>query len=217
MRIRIKHNLDDIPKELRKMAEKQVRAALFRATNETARRVRKTFSMEIRKRINLPASGKSDGGRGRRPPGVKDLLQVNMAQRPTRGAKLTSIFATIGSSSKPISLIHFVRGSKQPPRMAGIPAKRRRKVKVMVEKGKAGVRPKMFIQEAKGAVQVWRRHRRKGPDKMLKQATGSLFSLVNKRKIAAAVQVDAGKFLQDRFLHHLKFAAEGGSKARKPK
>ena len=117
MRIQIKHNFAGLSQALADLSQKQIGAALYRATNETARRVRKTFSMEIRKRINLPAGGSSDGGRGLTPPGVKNLLQVRMAQRPSRGSPINSVFATIGTSNKPISLIHFVRGSKAPPRM----------------------------------------------------------------------------------------------------
>lgn len=210
MRVQIKHNFHLLSKELRGLSDKVIRNATYRATNETARRVRKTYSMAIRQRINLPASGSSKGGGGRKPPGVKESLEVRIAQRPSRGQALGSIFATIGTSSKPISLIHFVRGSKTPPRMAGIAPNKRRKVRVSVIKGSVGVRPRMFIQEAKGAVHVWRRVN----GHMLKQATGSLFSLTNKRKIPAAVQNDAGSYFQGRLLHHLRFAAMGGGKGR---
>src|ERR1041385_7851835 len=108
MQLKIKHNLGAIPKLLSGLTQKQIAAATYRATNETARRVKKSYSMAIRQQINLPATGKSSGKRGRTAPGVKDMLQVTLAARPSRGKAINSIFATIGTDNKPISLIHFV-------------------------------------------------------------------------------------------------------------
>ena len=219
MRLHIRHNLGSIPKELSKLADRQIKNATYRATKETTTRVRKTFAQEIRKHINLPASGKSAGGRGSRPPGVKDMIKViTEAKRPSKSTPVGSIFATIGTSTKPISLIHFVRGRKAAPSWVRVPnAKRKGRVKVQIFKGQTKSKPKLFIQEAKGAIQVWRRKKRQGPDKMLKQAIPSLFHLVSKRKIAAAIRGDAGEYYTQRLLHHLRFYASGGGKASKPK
>lgn len=210
MKVFITHNLQRIPKELKDLSDITVKKAAARAVKETATKLRKDLSMEVRKRVNLPASGTSRGGRGLVPPGVKDLIVVDAKVKANRSTPLSSIFAHIRTSNKPISLIHFVRGKKEPANQKGIPVKRRKKLKVQIMRGKTETRPHSFIQRAKGNIQVFNRGSGRN---IKKQSVPSVFEFLKKPGVLNPFLDNAGQYYQTRLIQNLKFF--GGKTERK--
>lgn len=204
MKLFITHNLNRIPKELKELSEVSVKKATARAVRETGTKLRKDLSMEVRKRINLPATGSSKGGKGLVPPGVKNMILLDAQVKANRSTPLSSIFAHIRTDNKPVSLIHFVRGKKEPANQKGIPVKRRKKVKVQIMRGKTETRPKAFIQRVKGSVQVFNRGSGRT---MKKQSVPSIFEFLKKPGVINPFVDNASRYYQSRLLHNLKFFA----------
>ncbi len=200
--IHIKSDLWKIPLYLKGISQKVIKRATARSVNETARNLTKNVSMEIRKRYKLPAGGTSEGGGGRRPPGVKSMISVTKARNPGRSTPLASIFATIGTSKKPISLIHFVKGAKVAPRQAGIPVNKRKPVKVQINPGRTVTLPRAFIQEARGSVQVFRRG--KG-GKLIKQSIPAINMVLRKEAVRDRIYKEAREIYQRRLMHNINY------------
>jgi hypothetical protein len=74
----------------------------------------------------------------------------------TIGGSIGSLEAVISYSKKPIPMLEFVRGNKNPIPQKGIPVKRRRKLKVEVVPGRRRTLQSAFIQTVKSK-QVFKR------------------------------------------------------------
>lgn len=172
--IQVQHNFGIIKSYLKTMSTVSVKKAVVQACNRSAVTGRKESAKLLGKIIKLPQGGKtSKGGGGLTPPGIKSMIEITKA-RGGRNVPIDRIFATINSSNKPISLIHFVRGAKAPRNQKGIPVKDRLPIQVEITKGRKLRLNKAFIAKSRrgGSVQVYRKDHNA---KMIKQSAPALY------------------------------------------
>lgn len=201
--VSLKHNLNSISKIIDAVGEAGRRAAV-QTINRTALSMRAEGARIIAKRINLPIGGRSSkGGGGRTPPGIKSMIEIGKAKY-RRNINLSDVFATIRASPKPISLIHFIRGSKDPAPQKGIKIKDRKILKAMVTKGRTVKLAKAFIARSSrgGATQVFRR---KSQGSYHKQSVPSLYHFMSKPEIQNALRGVALKRLAIEYPRQLAF------------
>lgn len=178
----------------------------MQTVNRAAISVRAEGARFIAKRINLKVGGKaSTGGGGRTPPGIKSMIEISKAKY-RRQMSLSEIRALIRASDKPISLIHFVRGSKEPASQKGIKITDRKVLRVMVTKGRTARLPKAFIARSGrgGAVQVFRR---KSQGSYHKQSVPSIAHFMDKPEIRNGLRDIAMKRMVTEYPRQLAFYA----------
>jgi len=152
--------------------EKAVKKAVAKSIQRAVKSTLVFAAREFRVRYALPMGSKSSkGGMGKTAPGLKSLLSVTFPKY-VKSKTIGSMQGTLSFSTKPISMIHFVKGDKSPTAMKGIPVKSRKPVIVKFPGGKTNKLAKAFIAKAKaGSVQVFRRNLR---NRLVKQAVPSL-------------------------------------------
>jgi len=181
-----------------------VKRAAVRSMNRTAVTVRKESVNIIGRRLRLPKGGRtSKGGGGNTPPGLKSLFAISNA-RFSRSVPLNSLYATVNTSSKSISLIHFVKGAKVPANQKGIAVARRKKLVVEVRPGVKATLNKAFIVRSRkgGAVQVFRRDK---ADKLIKQSVPSVHTFMGRAEVRAQVSKVANARYRTEFIRNLEF------------
>lgn len=192
--IDIRHNLPIIKDILTQVSQVAVKKAAVQSMNRAAQTVRAEGSRWIAKRIALPISGsRSERGGGRTPPGIRSMIEISRAKFQ-RSASLSQMYATVHMSNKPISLIHFIRGSKDPRPQKGIKIKDRKVLTAMVKRGGSIKLPKAFIAKSSrgGAVQVFYR---KGQGSYHKQSVPSLYVWAQKPEFQREMRAIALKRL----------------------
>lgn len=108
------------------------------------------------------------------------------------GLDLLNMEASLEISGRPLSLIHFVKGSKDPPNQKGVPIAKRKRVRVEVRPGRQVRLKRAFIAKARGGVNhVFIRDSR--DDTMQKLAAPSLAHLFSKKEIRTPLEVFAKK------------------------
>lgn len=187
---------------LQGFSEKVTKQATARSANRAATSVRAQAARLIKERYNLPIGGSSKGGGGLTPPGIKSALLINKA-RYARGKSLGEIYASIAVSNKSISLIHFVRGDKQPIKQKGIAIKKRKRVKIAIRRGKTITLKNDFIMRAHNSVQLYRR-RNSG---IIKQAIPSFYRLVMKPELKGKIELYGQQRFREEMERNLKFYA----------
>ena len=193
MKITIKNDLYKIGLVLQGFSEKVTKQATARSANRAAITVRAQAARLIKEKYNLPIGGSSKGGGGLTPPGIKSALLIGKA-RYAKSKSIGEIYATISVSNKSISLIHFVRGDKQPAKQKGLAIKKRKRVKIAIRRGKTITLKNDFILRAHNSIQLYRR-RNSG---VVKQAIPSFFILVMKPDLKSKIEVyGQAKFAQE--------------------
>ena len=178
MAIIIKSDVWKIPKILEGVTDAIMKKAAVRAANRTAEGMHTQAARSLSKYYKLPYGGSSSGGGGLVPPGTKGMFEVikATAQGATSPDK---IYALVSASTKPISRIHVIRGSKLPENQKGIPIRARRKLKGTLYDGKTIVLRREFIAKGKNNnMQVFRRSRK--TNKMEKRSVPSAAKVFNK-------------------------------------
>lgn len=175
--------------------------AVVRSANRAAVTLRKEAAQTVRARYNLPMSGRSKGGGGLVPPGIKDAMKIQKARYRAR-ADVRDMVAMIRSLDKPISAIHFVKGPKEPLHTKGIPTKQRPKgVKVQVTRGNTRLWKGAFILQAKNAVQVFMH---KG-NVLAKQSVPSIYRILQKPEIQGKLRAIARQRFDGEMSRNLAF------------
>ena len=184
-----------------------MKKAAVQSMNRVATTVRKESVKIIGSRLKLPKGGRSSkGGGGNTPPGLKSLFEISKAKY-SRSIPLNQIYSSVNTSSKPISLIHFVRGQKAPIPQKGIAVARRKKVVVEVTPGRKVKLQTAFIAKSRrgGAVQVFRRDNN---DKLIKQSVPSVYGFMAKPEVRTPI----GRIAFDRYKIEFPRALEYYSK-----
>ena len=129
--------------------------------------------------------------------------------RYSKSKTLGETYAAIFISNKPISLIHFVRGSKTPANQKGVPVNKRKKVRIAIRRGKSFVMRRGFILNAKGSIQLYRPGHGKGGNRIAhKQAIPSFFRLAMKPEIKSKVELYGRQRFQEEMAVNLKFYSQ---------
>lgn len=172
--IQVSHQFNRIAPYLKGFSEVAIKKATVQAVNRVALTARKEGANIASRELALP-KGK-----------LKSYFDIQKA-RYSRAIPIGQIYSTLNASSRPISLINFVKGDKNPRPQKGIPVNKRRKLVVEVKKGTKVVLPKAFIARSSrgGAIQVFRRG--KG-EKLIKQSVPSMFVIFNKPDVSARIR-----------------------------
>ena len=177
MKIVVKAPTSKITRILQGWSEIALKKATTRSVNRAAVSIRKEATKLLKEKYNLPTSGGSKGGEGFKPPGIKPNIVIQNAKY-SRKRELGEIHSIIRVSSKPISLIHFVKGDKTPMDQRGIPVSKRTLLKVQITRGNTRKMKKVFIARANNSVQVYRKQMT-----MRKQSIPSLWRLIERPEI----------------------------------
>lgn len=195
--------LGDLEHFLNQFKTKDVVQAGRRAINRTVVGVRQKSLNEIRKGFNIKERD----------------LRKRMDMQKAQGNSLGKMEGSVGYSEKPIDMMSFVKGSKDPIKQKGIPVKKRRKLKVEIRKGQPKTLKKAFIQKSKtGGSQVFKSKRAQGkgnPTRFKKQGTRSVASMVNELGYGNKFTKYAGRRFEREFLRELQTRAKGIVKSAK--
>ena len=176
----IKSDIWKIARVLDDVTDAVMKKAAHRAVNRVATSVRAEAARVLSKHYALPIGGNSSGGGGLTPPGTKSMLEITKAIS-AKGQGVDQVYATISASNKPISMIHFIRGKKEPAQQKGIPIRARKQLRASITRGKITVLRGAFIAKAKGSVQVYRKPK---TDKVLhKQSVPSAYVVLSRPEI----------------------------------
>lgn len=202
--LKVDSNMNQIGSYLKGFTNIAIKKAAVQSMNRTAITVRKESAKIVGTRLKLPKGGRaSKGGGGNTPPGLKSLFEISKA-RFSRSVPLNQIYASVNTSSKPISLIHFVRGQKVPSQQKGIPIARRKKVVVEITPGRKIKLNKAFIAKSSrgGAIHVFRRD---NADKLIKQSVPSPYIVMGKPEVQRAISKVAFERYQTEFVRNLAY------------
>lgn len=183
---------------LQGISKQVLHQATLRSTNRVATSLRAQAARKVKEKYNLPITGTSKGGQGRTPPGIKPSMEI---QKARRGKTLSDIFSVIRTSTKPISLIHFVKGNKNPANQKGVTIKRRKKLRYAVQRGNVRVASRAFILSTKNSVQVFK-HR---DSSLMKQSIPSVWRLLEKANIKNQLEVFGRQRFEQEMQANLNF------------
>lgn len=191
-------DLYEIENILNQFKTRDVVQAARRALNRAAVSVRQKSMDEFRKKLNVKEKD------------LRKRMRVHTAQ----GNSLAKMESAVSYSGAAFPMISFVKGAKTPIAQKGIPVKKRRKLKVEIEKGKTFTAKGAFIQRVKSkskggesyAAQVFRGRRGKG---FKKQGIRSLGFIITNRGLADLMLDHGGKRFQKEFYRELKVRADG--------
>ena len=110
--------------------------------------------------------------------------------------------ALIKTHHKAISMIHFVRGRKEPAKQKGIAVRKRKKLRVQIRPGSTVTLKKSFIAQANKAVQVFRR---RPSGKLAKRRTFSLKTFLEKKEVMSHLLEFGQKRYLKEFERNFKF------------
>lgn len=176
--------------------EKALKRATYSTIKKTTKQARKISANFLAKRVNIKKSGSK--GADRVSPGLNQLIVAKDMQFSS-SSPISEMEGQVLMQNKPMSMIHFVVGSKFPRQQKGIPVSQRIKIKVKVYKGKATTLHKAFIAKAKnGYYQLF--NRSKSQDKLRKYSTPSLYKMFkNNNDISKNTQRDVTKYYRQTF------------------
>ncbi|OQB05735.1 MAG: hypothetical protein BWY19_00760 [bacterium ADurb.Bin212] len=153
--------------------EKALKRATFATIKKTTKEAKKISTGFLSKRVNIKKSGAKDGDR--LTPGLNQMVIIKES-KVTANSPINEMIGTVLMQNKPMSMIHFVVGSKFPRPQKGIKISSRVKVKVKVYKGRATTLGRGFIAKAKnGYYQLFNRSKSTG--KLRKYATPSIYKM----------------------------------------
>jgi len=102
----------------------------------------------------------------------------------TGGFNINKMLGQVRVSSKPISLIHFVKGKKSPARSKGVKVSRRKPLRFMIKPGKTTKGNRRFIAKGKGGnYQVFQRRGKKSNPITKQNATNPAWIVRDQIKI----------------------------------
>lgn len=197
----VKHDFYKLPFLFKDLTDVALKKAVVRSVNRAADTVRKDGAIILRQHYRLPMTGSSKGGSGQKPPGLRDMIVLDKAKY-NRKDHLASFQSKVRTSDKPISLIHFVVGKKEPRPQKGIPIRRRRLLNVRISQKRAAL-AKAFIAKGRGgAVQVFRRGM---AGKLIKQSVPSINVVFNRPAIRSRMMGIALKRYVKEMEHNVPF------------
>lgn len=124
----------------------------------------------------------------------------------TKGRNIAAFEAILGIKDKPVSLIRFVKGSKNPRNQQGVKVARRRKIAIEIKPGNKKKLKDAFIAKGRGNKNhVFRRETSKSFP-INKQSTPSLHLLFKDSAFRRPIENIVAKRLQREFVTALNFA-----------
>lgn len=202
--LKVDSNMNQIGQWLKGFSNIAVKKAAVQSMNRVAITLRKESAKIVGTRLKLPKGGRSSkGGGGNTPPGLKSLFEISKA-RYSRSVSLNQTYASVNTSSKPISLIHFVRGQRVPTPQLGIPVAKRKKVVVEVSPGRKIKLNKAFIAKSSrgGAIHVFKRD---NANKLIKQSVPSAWVVMGKPEVQRAISKIGFERYQIEFKRNLEY------------
>lgn len=126
--------IDEVLKNVKDLRVKIIPVAARMAINRTMAGQRTMASTLIRKKLALKASN----------------VKARMNLRKASGNKLDRLRSTLTTSNKPISLLEFVVGQREPVNQEFTPVANRKKLRARVRPGLTKAHKGKFIQRGKG-------------------------------------------------------------------
>lgn len=190
-KIDIKENIMEAYNAFDKLKRSEVSKAARRAINRTLVTIRKESVIEIKKDLRIKSSVLKN--------------QYIWIEKP-RGKGLKDLGGAVVYQSKGLALIDFLRGTKAVTQQKGIPAKRRKKVRVEITPGKKFIVKGGFItQTVSKGLQIMK----KGKDRshLMMQTAPALGTLLlnDKKKIGARLQAKGAQTFQENFSRELNY------------
>ena len=165
---------------------KMVDQAARRSINRTMTSTRKETVKLLRQRLNIKA-------------GITKKRDTRI--RKATGGTLDTMEGVLSFSDKPMPMMQFVRGSKDIIKQKGIKVKKRKKVRVEIQRGKKFVMKGAFIQKAKTR-QVFKSDKTGG---FYKQSAPSIGEWINRQGIKMKIEKHAQKVYTKNFEHEFNF------------
>lgn len=191
--IQLDHDIEQARFYLTDLKKKALVAATRQAMNKSTTALQTFMNRKVRERRKLKA-------------GL--IKRKYFKLKKATGRQLRAMKAGVSVSNKPVSLIHFVRGGKNPTSQKGVPVNRRRKVRVEVTPGRKVTLQSAFIAQGKnGNMQVFRR-RHKSRYPLVKQSTPALTKLFNDAGLVRDTRSFAGWRFQKEFTTAFNFQVE---------
>lgn len=180
--------------------EKALKRATFSTLKKTTKHAKKVSSNFLAKRVNIKKNGSKGGDRNT--PGLNQLITIRES-KATASSPLSEMGGEVLMQNKPMSMIHFVVGSKFPRQQKGIKISQRVKIKVKVFKGKAVTLKRAFIAKGKnGYFQLFSKSR--STKKFRKYATPSIYKMFkNNNDISKKTRTEVSRFYQQTFAKEL--------------
>lgn len=122
-----------------------------------------------------------------------------------KGNRLHEMKASLEISGKPLSLIHFVVGNKEPRSQAGIPVRKRKSIRVEVKPGRKVQLKSAFITRGRGGNNQIFRRRGKRSYPIVKQSVPSLAAVFSRDKIRKPLESFAQAKLSSEFEKTFQF------------
>jgi hypothetical protein len=194
-KIELKNNIQEAFNTFDQLKRGEVAKAARRAINRTLVTLRKDSVQIIKKDLRIQSS----------------LLKSKyIFIDKARGKGLSDLSGSVVYQSRGLQLIDFIRGTKAPTPMKGIPVKRRKKVRAEVTPGKRFVVTGGFVSmTASKGLQIMKRDK-KTKGHLLMQTAPSLGSLLlnEKKKIGATLQGRGAEVFQKNFISELNYRLE---------
>ena len=187
-------NLDELQLFLKDLPKKMVPKA-----NRMA--IRRTSKILVTESVRAIRKVRSLGAREIRKDFFKTKLMV-------QGFDVNQHRAELAIRKRPVSLIRFVRGSKNPRPQRGIKVRRRRPLRVSVVPGKTSTLQDAFIAKGRGnRNHVFRRRTVKNTP-IIKQSIPSLHLLFTEKEFRRPIERIVGKRLQVEFKRALRLQVD---------
>lgn len=175
------------------LSQTQLTRAAKRAANRTLLTIRKTAIGMIRTKLNV------------RPSDLKKANYISL-DRAT-GNRLENVRASVVFSKRPIDMLYFVKGSKEPAPQKGIKVKRRRKVKVEIVPGKRTVLRRGFIANVR-TKQIFK-HKRTHSKDLVKQGVAGVGILIDERGMGEKIALIERVRFRDLFIKEVHARVNG--------
>lgn len=186
-KIDVSTNINEAYTAFRNLNKREIPRACKRSIGRALVTLRKEAIPILQKEVRLKSSV------------LKDYMNII---KPT-GSRLDGLSGSLVFSSKPISMIHFVKGSKTPENQKGKKVSRRRKLKYEYKPGRSEIIRHGFIANGKsGNTHVFKR-KGVGSLPIMKQSAPSLGALIMKKtkNTLASTFTQRG---QELFTHYLQ-------------
>ena len=123
---------------------------------------------------------------------IKDRMRITRA----RGGNIKTLVATLSIQDRPLNLLLFKTGNKEPKSQKGLRIKNRPRVKVQVRPGKKVLLKKAFVQTGRGNKNFIFRRRSSKSRPIVKQTAPSLHILFSRPVFRAPIE----EFAKRRYL-----------------
>ena len=182
-----------LEKALTNFKKNEVVMATRRALNRTVISVRKESGIEIKSNYSGLKAG--------------EIKRDYMRLRKAKGNTLKALEGAVSFSSKPVSMIRMVKGSKQPRAQKGKKVANRTPVRAQIKRGKTFVMKKAFIARVNagggkdGNTHVFKRDGKR----LIKQSLPSVGIMLDKEGKLKRIGADGQRFFEKTLSRELEF------------